>query len=360
MIPNETPNSTPEPKNLTVAEVAKRLAKSEEAVRKLCRDGKLPGARRENNGAPWQIPARAIDDYLHNNPPASVWQRLRVTTLWQRSAAVLAVVLSVLIYVNNITGFFSNLFGAAPAVEIACRQPLIANLCSPTVTPTATVTTTATPIPTPTVTPTPLPIHPAAEGETLIIIATFHGELANRDEPHVMIKEGIEKGISKLQAENRLGNLNLRVAIHPQKLTGGEEMQPTIIGFARPYSATVVIWGDVTGTRVRVNFLNLQRSNFDMSRPASIEEKQRTFVADPQAYNNLINYDLPAQMSFLTLFPIGQFYYINKEYADAAQVIEQAIAVLPEGTKIEGVAEAYFLLGWLYQALPNEPASFIP
>ncbi len=325
-----TPNSTPEPNYLTVAEVAKRSGKSEPAVRQLCRAGKLPGARQANDRAPWQIPPSALDAYLRNNPPASFWQRLRTTKLWQRVAATVGVISLVLGIVNTTTGFFSNWFGAAPMVEIACQLPLIGRLCPRT----------------------PLPVRLAAQGETLIVIATFHGEIANRDEPQMMIKEGIDKEIAKLRAENRLGKLNLRVAIHPQVLTGGEEAQPAVIDFAKPYSASIVIWGDVTGTRVRVNFLNLRHPDFDAAHPAPIEEKTRTpvaAVANPQAYSNFINKDLPGMMSFLTLFAVGQSYLVNQEYATAAQIIKQGIAALPEGTKIEGLAEAYFHLGWLYQ-----------
>lgn len=66
-----------------------------------------------------------------------------------------------------------------------------------------------------------------------------------------------------------------------------------MIDFAKPYSASIVIWGDVTGTRVRVNFLNLRHPDFDAAPPAPIEERTRTLVANPQAYNNFINDDLP-------------------------------------------------------------------
>jgi hypothetical protein len=47
-------NSTPQPEveKLTVAEVAKRLGINDEAVRKLCRNGDLPGTTQPRNNGP--------------------------------------------------------------------------------------------------------------------------------------------------------------------------------------------------------------------------------------------------------------------------------------------------------------------
>jgi tetratricopeptide (TPR) repeat protein len=338
----------PPPKYLKVTEVAERINEKENKVRRLCRGGELPGAFREKRGSPWKIPPSAVDAYLQRNPPGNQWQRIRATSTWQRMLAALGLIGVLLTTVNTVTGFFSNIFGAAPVIPFVCRQPLIKNFCSstptspPIIATMTSVTNTATP------TPTPLPIQPAMAGETLILIATFHGEIANRDEPHVLIKEAIETEVIRLRTENNLlDDLHLRVAIHPQELTGGEEAQPLVVSFARPYSATIVIWGDVTGTRVRVNFLNLRQPTFDAAQ-AKVEERERTFVANPKAYNRFVNDDLPRQISFLTLFAIGQSFYAREDYESVARTIEQAV-VTTKGIEIRGLAEAYFHLGYLYQ-----------
>lgn len=62
-------------------------------------------------------------------------------------------------------------------------------------------------------------------------------------------------------------------------------------------------------------------------------------------------------MSFLTLFAVGQSYFVNQKYATAAQIIKQGVAALPTGAKIEGLAEAHSHLGWLYQELGDLDAA---
>jgi len=297
-------------------------------------DGKLPGAVRTHDGAPWQIPEAALEAYWQENPPGNVWQRLRATPLWQRTLATLATIGIVLTIINNVTGFFSNLFGAQPAVAWVCQIPLINNVCPPTGTPTAA--------------PTPLPFQPAAAGESLIVIATFDGEFSS-DTPHKRIQEGIRQKVAQLADADKLAGLKLRVEVHPQIIPSGEESKPVAIALGNIFSATMVIWGEATGTLIRTNFLNLREPDFAAAE-AMHEETERTVRgARPEAYAGFVNQDLPSQMSFLVFFAVGQSYFVDANYEQSAQIIEQGIAALNGITTTRGLADAHFQLGWLYQ-----------
>jgi tetratricopeptide (TPR) repeat protein len=52
---------------------------------------------------------------------------------------------------------------------------------------------------------------------------------------------------------------------------------------------------------------------------------------------------------------MGQSFYTAGQYAQARDVIEHGLASLPPGKSLEGEAEAYFRLGWLYQTPFSNP-----
>ena len=117
----------------------------------------------------------------------------------------------------------------------------------------------------------------------------------------------------------------------------------------KQYDASIVIWGADTGVRVTVNFFNLKHPDFDAAH-VQISETQRTQIANPDAYASFVTRDLPGQLSFLSLFAVGQSYYNRNAFVDSIKLIETGIADLaPNRSQIEGLAEAYFRLGWLYQ-----------
>lgn len=318
----QTPTPSTELNYLTVTEVARRLNKSEDAVRRLCRNGKLVGARRENEGSPWQIPESAIEEYWRNNPPSNLWARIRTTHVWRRAVATIGVIGFVLYLFNNFTGFFSNIFGASPLLGFACRMPIIqaSFVCSAS-----------------------FPVKPAAKDETLILIATFNGAHAAEDLPHLQIKRKIDEEIRNLNVQN------VRAEVHPMVLTGGEEARVEAEKLGKVFNASIVIWGEDGGTKVLVNFFNLRQQDSN-SALAEIEENVsvKANITNPNAYIQFINNELPTQMGFLSLFAIGQSYSISKEYERSAQVIEEAIHSLNGITTTIGLANAHFFLSWLY------------
>jgi len=162
--------------------------------------------------------------------------------------------------------------------------------------------------PEPTPTPTPLAFNPATDDETLIVIATFHVTTAHNSEPHVKIKRSIEEAASEAGLET------LRVEIDPAELTADQREQAEALG--KVYSASLVIWGEDTGVEVLVNFLNLKQPEFDAA-DVKISETERTQIANPSSYAQFVTADLPAQLSFLSLFAVGQSLYIQTRFAEA-------------------------------------------
>jgi tetratricopeptide (TPR) repeat protein len=200
--------------------------------------------------------------------------------------------------------------------------------------------------PAPTVTPsptfTPLPFPPAGKDETLVLIATFHRTEGVVDtDIHNEIRQAIENKAAKL------GFSNLRVEVEPRQLRAEERKEAELLG--KLYRASIVIWGVDTGVRTTVSFLNLKEPEFHAAEVA-ISETKRTQLANPDTYAEFVTDDLPSQLTFLSLFAIGQSYYIGENYEGAVAVVEEAVNSLPSDVSLpEGAAEAYFRLGWLYQ-----------
>ena len=178
------------------------------------------------------------------------------------------------------------------------------------------------------------------QGETLIVIANFHHPAGVPDhETHNEIKHAIEK------AKTELGFATLRVEVEPTHLQADDRAGAEALG--KRYNASIIIWGEDTGVRVTVNFLNLKQPDFEAAQ-VKISETERTQLANPSAYARFVTQDLPGQLAFLSLFAFGQSYSNKEAYADSIQVMEKAVGSLSPGTVVEGLADAYFGLGWLY------------
>lgn len=214
---------------------------------------------------------------------------------------------------------------------------------NPTPTPTATVAPSATPTPT----PTPLAFPPAAENETLIIVLTFaRGEGVTQVDFHNEIERTINSDVDELNLSD------IRVEVKPdviQAVKFPDQLQAAR-QVAEAYNASLVIWGQYHGARVDVHFLNLQKPYSETGR-VSITETEYTQLADPEAYSQFAIHSLPAQVSFLSLYAIGQLIGRNNP-AEATRLIQEAIDNLPADpseTLAKARATAHFHLGWLYQ-----------
>jgi tetratricopeptide (TPR) repeat protein len=199
------------------------------------------------------------------------------------------------------------------------------------------------PSPSPTLIPTAtsLPFSPATQEETLILIATFyHTEGVADTDVHGEIHRAIQKVASDLDLRR------LRIEIEPTRLRADDQDEANKLG--QRYQASMIIWGEDTGVRLTVNYLNLVESA-SFATEVQISETERAQLANPSAYASFVTSDLPGQLTFLSFFAIGQSFVSQKAYPDAVQAIERAIASRSPESKPEGLADAYFGLGWLYQ-----------
>lgn len=216
-------------------------------------------------------------------------------------------------------------------------------ITAPTPTSTPTIST-ATPTRTPLPTATALAFATEAPDETLILIANFLVTAGNRNTlAHREIQEQIFALVEKLNQPK------VRVEIEPAVLESNQRAQAETLG--QRYRASMVIWGDDTGIRMTVNFLNLRQPDFTAA-TVTIRETVRTQLANPSAYAQFVIDDLPRQLIFLTLFAVGQSYYSHQDYPQAIAVTESAINSLQGKNAPTGLADAYFRLGWLYQQPP--------
>ncbi|MFN8463912.1 MAG: tetratricopeptide repeat protein [Caldilineaceae bacterium] len=198
--------------------------------------------------------------------------------------------------------------------------------------------------------PTALPFAPAADGETLIVIATFSGKSAEETQLDNEIRAAIQEQIEGLSIGSTRVEIDPGTIINEKKPNKDQQDEARALGSR--YNASMVIWGQATLARVTVNFLNLREPKLAAA-DVNIQETHRTaLAATPEAYALFVTDELPKQMSFFALFAIGQAHYLNAQYALAAERIEAAVALIEPHAKLQGLADAYYRLGWLYQQPP--------
>ena len=291
---------------LTTAEAAKRMKVAQSTVRDLCARGILAGAVQDYDNGPWSIPEKSVEEWIEKNQTKprwiAGWYRLK------KHPVIVAIVFIVLALgaLGEATGFVQ----------------IVGSLR-----------------------PTPLPVRPATDDETLIIIASFvdpQGSYPQRE-----IRDAIEEEAAKL------GLSDLRYEVVPDVLERTDREAAQALG--EQYNAAMVIWGEDTAVNIIANFLHLKEPTFT-ARDVNIEQKKgdfRTTEPRPDPYSSFITDDLPAQLTFLALFAIGHTQYVDKSYAEAVTTIEQAIEVAGS-LEAEGLASAYFRLGWLYHGPQKE------
>ena len=198
----------------------------------------------------------------------------------------------------------------------------------------------------------PLTLPREKEGETLILIATFdHTDNVMDTDIHGEIYRALTETKAQYQLEN------IRVLVEPTTIPSlnkdaAEEL-------AQKYNASLIIWGADTGVRLQVNLLNLKQPD---SATITLNETERTQLAQPAAFNDFVINDLPDQIAYLAVSTLGQAAYnqavynrsaYNQADFDAALLlIQTAVNLLPElaSTSVDlKEFDTYFRLGWLYQ-----------
>ncbi len=256
----------PEPtETLTAAQASKLMGVPLVTVWQYCRDGILPGAFQLHENGPWKIPAKSVNHWIkaHQSSHLQPEQQYPAPSAWYRFIhhplifypvrvfAVIAAILALLASGIAITGNWDD------TLLIAKEKGLIASFPK------------------------------AREGEILIIVSEFkYSEGLINTQAHTEILNAID--ISKFKFDDQ----SFRLELYPAKLDSDDMQAAQKIG--ERYKANLIIWGEDTGVRVIVNFLNIKNPDYIASK-VQISETEKTQLADPKAYNQFITDDLPAQ-----------------------------------------------------------------
>lgn len=199
-----------------------------------------------------------------------------------------------------------------------------------------------------------LPFPSEQSGETLIIISTFFRTEGVLDVGvHNEIQRAIQDKIDTLKLEN------VRVAVAPTILQSDDREGAEELGDR--YNASIIIWGADTGIRQEINFLNLKGPGL-FAAAATINETEKTQLAEPDAYARFIIKELPGQLIYLSFYALGQVEYIRSNYDHAIVLVKTAIEALPETSQINALElaldTAYYGLGFMYH-ITEQPVSAI-
>lgn len=327
---NDVTSSTRE--YLNTKQAAQRMGLSVETVRAMCNDGVLDGA--ERSGRDWRIPSDAVVRWLqsssgaprpvnHADTPAAsapVMPQPGPPTRWQRFRYNPWVFYSAVVFSTSLvlaTAFFGLISAGAdfgPFSQQVKAWGFVREFPS------------------------------ERKGETLIVVAEFYRTEGVIDsDAHNEIRRAIEL------AAQKTGESKLRVEVSSVPIAADDQDQARSLG--DKYDASIVIWGADTGVRVMVNFLNRKQPDC-ASACLQIDETQRTQIASPSAYGSFVTKELPGQLSFISLYTVGQWYYNQGAYAESIEAIESGITSLgQQDWPPDGLSDVYLRLGWLYQTV---------
>lgn len=297
---------------LSAVEAAAIMGVSVDTVRELCAAGVL-GAYQEHGRGPWHIPIGKVEEWNkgRRQPRKDIryWlERLRKHPI----SILLSFLAGVLVLIAALVSAGADLPGAthlllSSGIVRGCR--------------------------------------PRSGHEILIIIAAFtHDEGATVSGAHNEIRREIE------MMRDSLAIPDLRIELAPAALVINDRTSAEKLG--NRCKASIVIWGSNTGARFTTHFLNFDKPEFDAAK-IEISKKGNMAPSNPD-YVVFVTEDLPGQLAFLSLFAIGQSYYLEGDLGNSIKTIERAVAVLSPGVRLEGLAEAYLWLGWLYQVPMNK------
>jgi tetratricopeptide (TPR) repeat protein len=313
---------------LNTREAAKQIGVSKSTVRDLCRKGWLRGAFQTRYLGRWRIPSQAIElceQQFASDTEQTSAQGLGPPLKYLRfrfHPVVFYVILSFLV-AGFVTALIANVVTMSANADLLMQYLYTLHIVNP--------------------------IPSERKGETLILVAKFtYTQGIRQTDAHDEIRRAI------VQAGLQLGLNDLRVAVAPDTLTTDDQKEATALG--KRYNASVVIWGEDSGVRLTVRFLNLKPRIWWSGNAVDITEIKKTQIADPPQYSQYITEGLPAEMTFLSLVVISHSYLYKQDYQNEIRITEGALNTLPQDTTIQGLDEAYADLGWAYEHVtPGDP-----
>ncbi len=217
--------------------------------------------------------------------------------------------------------------------------------------------TAVPPLPTPTNEPPLIPTN--GQGEPLIVIATFRSVEGNHTSAvHTELQRMIREALPTVHMPA------VRVEIAADTVAADDRAGAANLGAHT--NASIVIWGEVTGSRSVVNILSRHEPASARSN-ASLNQIQLHRLTHPDGYISFHIQDLISRMPLLTLFAISQSAIVQQDYPSATQIMRQAITMVQDvapnanyqadADVRKEMADALFRLGWLYQGPGHDPVS---
>ncbi len=223
-----------------------------------------------------------------------------------------------------------------------------------TILPTVTLTSTSlpssipSPAPTdtavPTLTPPPLAVATATPDEVLVLIAEFDG--AADYDPVRRIHDQLRHD---LQGDP---SINGRVERVPDIVGTQEEAQQ----LGQLYDATLVIWGSYDTLGISPHY-EVIRGQQKLAAQVALEQTVN-LPSEPDRFVLYITRDMGDQLSYLSLFTLGQMAAYDGDYERAMIHFYHALAIRPQGLDHDlGEASLYFYRGYIQQVINENPGT---
>ncbi len=193
-------------------------------------------------------------------------------------------------------------------------------------------------------------IELATEGEGLIVVTKFDSTMSEPSDFHDEIVTRIQDIIEQRAFDN------VRVELDEVHLFEADERE-LAEAVGNCYGATVMLWGKEKPFNVDINFLNVIEPEAAAARIDIDERDTVSRLAPPEQYQTFILEDIPRQLTYLSLFAIGQSHYGQENFITAGELIEEAVGQFDDPSSLPeafALYEAYFRLGFIHYPILQE------
>jgi tetratricopeptide (TPR) repeat protein len=185
----------------------------------------------------------------------------------------------------------------------------------------------------------------AEENELLVIIAQFDNRSTKGIDPTQRIYDRLCKELEEA------GITNARLEIAPEITDLNEARE-----IGKLHGAIFVIWGWFDDVGFRSYFTPVGEEPFIL-RGMELEEVS---LEPPGDFSLYIREGLPAQMAYFSTLTIGQVYYWDDKFQEALSAFSRAIENAHQSDTSEGLADVYFIRGFIHQGPLRDPKQAIP
>ncbi len=196
--------------------------------------------------------------------------------------------------------------------------------------------------------PTPMPFPPAAENQSLIIVADFEDRGAGRyrgiDPAQYIYEELVDQARKDGLTDVRIERL--------REIVDDNSARPV----GQVYSATLVVWGWYDALTITPRIERLK----PLSDYRSTEEGQHLSLVDPEKVEFSVFTDLPGQSTYLALFTLGLDRLKSQDQTDAIAYFNSALesATVDKAVSLN-LYEAYFFRAVAYQLQSDNNAAIL-